>query len=178
MRLLKELDGIVACIALSVTIIVTIVNIIVRYAFKFSLPWSQEVAVTCFSWMVMLGMSYAYKYNMHYGVDFIIVKTPDKVRRLVYILIYSILMIGSSILTYYSILISIKGWFKVTAYLQMPYTYKYISAAIGFMLMSVYSLTYLYLALFKKETFNDIVTQGGSGLATFLKSKIKGGKIK
>ena len=164
-KLLKNLDGIIAGITLSVTAVVTIINVILRYVFSFGIPWAQEVTVTCFSWSVMLGMSYAYKHNMHWGIDFLVTKLPEKARWFVYVTIYTILLIGCSILTYFGIQISINGWFKVTAYFQMPYTYKYLSAAMGFFLMCVYSLQYLYLAFYKKKVFNHIIIQGGEGLA-------------
>ncbi len=166
LKCVKRIDEIFAGTCLFVTVAITAVNVFTRYILNFSIPWAQEVSLTTFTWSIMIGMSCAYRYNMHYGMDFLLTALPKEKSRILRILVYLVMFVGCSVMTYFSVIITTQGWYKVTNYFHMPYTYKYISAVIGFGLMAVYSIQYLFMALRHPEKFYKAVQQGGSGLAT------------
>jgi TRAP-type C4-dicarboxylate transport system permease small subunit len=76
-NIVKNLEEILASIAISITVILVIINVVLRYGFGFIMPWGQELAVLCFIWAVYLGISSCYKHNMHMGVDAILSILPS-----------------------------------------------------------------------------------------------------
>ena len=75
--LFKNLEEILASIAISVTVLMVITNVILRYGFNFVLPWSEELSVICFIWATYLGISSCYKHKLHMGVDVILSFLPQ-----------------------------------------------------------------------------------------------------
>ncbi|MCB1336148.1 MAG: TRAP transporter small permease [Maritimibacter sp.] len=54
---------------LGLMVVVTFVNVILRYVFNASLIWGLEVTLILFAWLVIFGISYAVKTTIHLGVD-------------------------------------------------------------------------------------------------------------
>jgi TRAP-type C4-dicarboxylate transport system permease small subunit len=79
MNLVKNLEEILASIAISITVILVIINVFLRYGFGFVMPWGQELAVLCFIWAIYLGISSCYKHGLHMGVDVILAILPKGV---------------------------------------------------------------------------------------------------
>ncbi|MCC1482276.1 TRAP transporter small permease [Roseibaca sp. Y0-43] len=77
--IIRNLEEILASIAISVTVILVIINVVLRYGFGFVMPWGQELAVLCFIWAVYLGISSCYKHGLHMGVDAILSILPKRV---------------------------------------------------------------------------------------------------
>ena len=80
MFLLKNIEEILASIAISITVLVVIVNVVLRYGFGFVVPWSEELSVICFIWAVYLGISSCYKHKLHMGVDVVVAMLPKKAK--------------------------------------------------------------------------------------------------
>lgn len=80
MFLLKNIEEILASIAISITVLVVIVNVVLRYGFGFVVPWSEELSVICFIWAVYLGISSCYKHKLHMGVDVMVAMLPEKAK--------------------------------------------------------------------------------------------------
>ncbi|WP_062270279.1 TRAP transporter small permease [Endozoicomonas arenosclerae] len=78
--LFKNLEEILASAAISVTVLVVIINVILRYGFGFVVPWSEELSVICFVWAVYLGISSCYKHKLHMGVDVIVAMLPERAK--------------------------------------------------------------------------------------------------
>jgi TRAP-type C4-dicarboxylate transport system permease small subunit len=100
--LFKNIEEILASIAISITILVVITNVILRYGFGFVVPWSEELAVICFIWSVYLGISSCYKHKLHMGVDVIITLLPEKVKIPFQLVISFFLLTINLILAYLS----------------------------------------------------------------------------
>ena len=47
----------------------TALQVLARYVFKISVPWSEETARYVFIWMIFLGSAYAAKKEIHIRVD-------------------------------------------------------------------------------------------------------------
>ena len=58
-------------------------QVIGRYFFNYSIAWSEETATFAQVWLTLLGAGVAMRYNQHVGVDFLILKMPLPVQRLV-----------------------------------------------------------------------------------------------
>lgn len=90
--ILKNLEEILASAAISVTVLVVIINVILRYGFGFVVPWSEELSVICFIWAVYLGVSSCYKHRLHMGVDVVVTLLPNKAQSAFRLFVLTVLL--------------------------------------------------------------------------------------
>ena len=142
MFLLRNLEEILASIAISITVLVVIVNVVLRYGFGFVVPWSEELSVICFIWAVYLGISSCYKHKLHMGVDVIVAMLPTRSKRIfklgvsVFLLGINILM---SVLSYQYLMLSS----KVTPVMGMSYFAINGVLLLSFSLMAIHTVKFI-----------------------------------
>jgi len=71
---------------LGLMVIITFVNVVMRYVFNSSLIWGLEVVLILFAWLVLFGISYGVKITAHLGVDAITNLLPPGTRKAVALL--------------------------------------------------------------------------------------------
>ncbi|MFS8182232.1 TRAP transporter small permease [Pseudovibrio denitrificans] len=59
------------------------VQVIMRYIFSSSLPWSEEFVRWCFIWFIWVGVSYGFKTRRHICVTALINGLPPKVKTMI-----------------------------------------------------------------------------------------------
>lgn len=69
-------------ILMGLMVVVTFVNVVLRYGFNISLIWGLEVVLMLFAWLVLFGISYAFKITSHLGVDAVTNLLPDLGKRI------------------------------------------------------------------------------------------------
>ncbi|MDE0532942.1 MAG: TRAP transporter small permease [Albidovulum sp.] len=69
-------------VILGLMVIVTFINVVMRYGFSASFIWSLEITLVLFSWLVLLGMSYCVKKRAHLGVDALVNIVSRKWKRI------------------------------------------------------------------------------------------------
>ena len=142
MFLLKNIEEILASIAISITVLVVIVNVVLRYGFGFVVPWSEELSVICFIWAVYLGISSCYKHKLHMGVDVVVAMLPEKAKipfRLcvsVFLLALNILM---AVLSYQYLMLSN----KVTPVMGVSYFVINGMLLLCFSLMAIHTVRFI-----------------------------------
>lgn len=142
MFLLKNIEEILASIAISITVLVVIINVVLRYGFGFVVPWSEELSVICFIWAVYLGISSCYKHKLHMGVDVVVAMLPEKAKipfRLcvsVFLLALNILMV---VLSYQYLMLSN----KVTPVMGMSYFAINGVLLLCFSLMAIHTVRFI-----------------------------------
>lgn len=143
MNFIKNLEEILASIAISITVILVIVNVFLRYGFGFVMPWGQELAVLCFIWAIYLGISSCYKHGLHMGVDVIISTLP---RRAVgpFKLGISVFLLGlNGILAYLSFEYTMLSN-KTTPVMGVPYFWVNIVLVLCFGLMALHTVRFIF----------------------------------
>ncbi|MCF7506703.1 MULTISPECIES: TRAP transporter small permease [Vibrio] len=142
MFLLKNIEEILASIAISITVLVVIINVVLRYGFGFVVPWSEELSVICFIWAVYLGISSCYKHKLHMGVDVVVAMLPEKAKipfRLcvsIFLLALNILM---AVLSYQYLMLSN----KVTPVMGMSYFSINGVLLLCFSLMAIHTVRFI-----------------------------------
>ena len=91
--ILRYFEEIFASIAISITVLIVILNVVLRYGFGFVIPWTEELSVICFIWAVYLGGSSCYKNKLHLGVDVVIAQLPEQSRQRYQIVLYSFMLV-------------------------------------------------------------------------------------
>ncbi|EAS41293.1 TRAP transporter small permease [Photobacterium profundum] len=100
--ILKNIEEILASIAISITVLVVIINVILRYGFGFVVPWSEELSVICFIWAVYFGISSCYKHKLHMGVDVVVSLLPQAAKRPFRLVVSSFLLMVNVLMAYLS----------------------------------------------------------------------------
>jgi TRAP-type C4-dicarboxylate transport system permease small subunit len=57
------------------------VNVVTRYLIRFSLAFTEEVVVSLFVWLTLLGASIAFREGLHLGFTYLVDRAPRPVRR-------------------------------------------------------------------------------------------------
>ena len=167
LKCMGKFEEYVSMTMMAVTLLVTVMNVFARYVLRNSLPWSQEVSGIAWTWAVMLGISWAYRTNLHMGIDLLVQKVGPRAKRVLFIITYIILTVAFVFMLYMSFEMTLKGGYKLTNYFKLPYWVKYISAIISFFNMMVYSVRFLYYAVREPGRFVASVSINGGGLDDF-----------
>lgn len=103
MKLRKELDEIseivdkvVSCICIVLTFLMflsVLYQVIGRYLISTSIAWTEEAARYCMIWLAFLGASMLVRSGENSSVTFIKDKFPDRVRRILDIVIIAIMLV-------------------------------------------------------------------------------------
>ncbi|WP_068112651.1 TRAP transporter small permease [Tropicimonas marinistellae] len=66
---------------LGMMVVLTFVNVVLRYVFNESLIWGLEVVLVLFAWLVLFGISHAFRITAHLGVDAVVNIMPPRGQR-------------------------------------------------------------------------------------------------
>ena len=77
-----HLEEILCASLFAVMAIVMFVNIIARYLLKYSLAFTEELVVSLFVWVTLLGASIAFRQQSHLGFSFLIQRLPRNMQRI------------------------------------------------------------------------------------------------
>ena len=80
-KYIDQIEETLIAIFLGLMTLITFSNVIARYIFNGNLLWALEVTLFLFAWLVLLGMSYCVKKQLHIGVDFVVNSLPERWRR-------------------------------------------------------------------------------------------------
>ena len=147
--LFKNVDLFVSGFFLCITVAVVIVNVALRYLFQSGLFWAEEVSTTAFIWSVFVGSAAAYRYKMHIGIDMISQIGPQLWRNFIAVVIDLLMFIINGYIVYLSVLFIQANKLKRTPVLDIPAIYVNLALTVGFSLMAIYALGFLYSDLRK-----------------------------
>jgi len=142
-KILQNYEVLISAMFLSVTVLVVIINVILRYLFQGGLFWVEEVATTCFIWSVFIGAAAAYKYKMHIGIDLITKLFPEKARELISIFINFLMVLINGYICYLSILLIQANSLKRSAVMDIPSVYINSAITVGFGLITIHAVQFL-----------------------------------
>jgi TRAP-type C4-dicarboxylate transport system permease small subunit len=143
-QLLSNFDLIFSGFFLCITVLVVIVNVTLRYLSLGGIFWAEEVATTSFMWSVFIGSAAAYRYKMHIGIDFVSRFGPLPIRRFIAVLIDCLMLAINGYIVYLSIIFINANKLKRTPVLDIPALYVNLALTVGFTLMVLYALNFLY----------------------------------
>ena len=142
--ILNNFEDLVSALFISITTILVVINIILRYIFNSGLVWSEEVATGCFVWSVFIGAVAVFKHRGHVGVDIIVKKMPETMQKAVTLITDIILVALNGYMSYLSVLYISKSYTKMTPVLGISSVYISASVLIAFALMTLYSIKFVW----------------------------------
>lgn len=141
---LNNLEDLVAAFFISITTILVVINIVLRYVFNSGLVWSEEVATGCFVWSVFIGAVAVFKHRGHVGVDIIVKRMPQGMQKAIGLITDVILVALNGYMSYLSIIYISKSYTKMTPVLGISSVYISSSVLIAFVLMTMYSIKFVW----------------------------------
>lgn len=148
---LHNLEDIVAAAFLAVTTVLVIINIVMRYILNSGIVWTEEVATGCFVWSVFIGAAAVFKHRGHVGVDLVVKALPEAARRAVTTVTDIILVVLNGYMSYLAVLYIRTSYTKMTPVLGVSSAYISSSVLIAFVLMTLYSVRFVWDDLFGKK---------------------------
>ncbi|MFD0679675.1 MULTISPECIES: TRAP transporter small permease [unclassified Paenibacillus] len=129
----NNFEEFVGGICLALMTIVTCVNILLRYVFNAPIIWASEVTLILFVWMIMFGMGAAARRNLHPKIEAVHWFVSEKKR------IYIEWMVQVVVIIFLAVMVVLSwdfswnlGMQKLTGFLQLRYTFIYVSMPLGF----------------------------------------------
>ena len=129
--------------------IVVNANVLMRYFLKRPLYWSEEVATGLFVWTVFIGSAYAYRKHAHLGVDILINILPEKIRKVVKVIMDLLELVTLIMLTRTSVQYVMNTMDKLTNTLRVPSWYISGAVPIGFGLSLIFCIYFLVKDIIK-----------------------------
>lgn len=83
LRLLRRVVDVAVLALLAYMACAILAQVVGRYFFNYSIAWSEETATFAQVWLTLLGAGVAMRHNQHVGVDFLILKAPPALQRIV-----------------------------------------------------------------------------------------------
>ena len=100
---------------------VMMLNVIMRYVFANSLPWTTEFVLFVFIWFIMFAMSYGFRSGAHVRVDIALRFLPDRAKTAM-LLLGNLMVLGLFIyLFYFGITLVINGFLSGMRGQLFPY---------------------------------------------------------
>lgn len=123
-RAVDALEETVIALLLAAMTLITFANVVARYVFNSNILWALELTVYLFAWLVLLGVSYGVKKQIHLGVDVVTANVSPGVRKALAViavmccLAFSVLLLKGSWDYWYPF--ATKRAFLVTEDVPMP----------------------------------------------------------
>ena len=151
---LKNAEELIAAGFLIVTTALVVLNIICRYFFNMGMVWSEEVATGCFVWSVFIGAIACFKRRGHVGVDIVVNMLPPALKRAIATLMDIILVVLNAYMFYLSVVFISKSYTKLTPVMGISSAYITAAVVIAFLMMTIYSVIFVYEDFCGKKEVN------------------------
>ena len=76
--LISHIEEIIGATAIAIMLSAIFVNVMLRYIFRSPTAWADELALICMAYVTFVGGAAAYKRNLHFGIDILVDRLPDK----------------------------------------------------------------------------------------------------
>ncbi len=113
-------------------------QVLIRFVFKYPLPWTEEVSRIAFVYAIFIGAAIAVREKTHLNVDFILVILPPamaKALKLVGTLLVGLFLV---FMTWQGIVFVRATGVQVTPVMQVPFRYLYLIIPSSGALMLLY----------------------------------------
>jgi len=87
---IELVEQLVLTILFAAMVLVTFVQVVLRYVFNSGFLWAVQFTSVCFAWLILLGISYGIRHRAHLGVDAFVRLFPERTQR-----IFGLLTVGA-----------------------------------------------------------------------------------
>ncbi len=106
----NKLEEILIGSLLATMVIITCLQVVLRYLLNTGIVWGLEATSYAFLWMVLLGLSYGVRTNSHIAVDALVNWLPNKSKRLILLISVSLGLIYTLSMLFCTVLWAAAAW--------------------------------------------------------------------
>ena len=151
MKFFYKIEDFVTILSLTFIILLTLYNVVLRFIFRTSSLWSDELISFLMLFMAMMGMAIGVKENSHASLENVVCKCPKKLQAVLYIVdgIIVAIFLFTSVFASFQFLETVKGQKMVI--LRWPMTIMYSFILLGCVLASIEHIINMAEAIKNKE---------------------------
>jgi TRAP-type transport system small permease protein len=116
-------------------------QVLIRFVFKYPLPWTEEVSRIAFVYTIFIGATIAVRQKAHLNIDFLLAVLPTRLARAITLLATALVAVFLVSVTWLGIEFVRATGVQVTPVMQIPFRHLYV------IIPSCGSLMLLYLIL-------------------------------
>jgi len=145
------LDAVIASL-FAVILLITILQVILRYVFNQSIIGGNELMEGLFIYTTAIGAAAAIRRRQHINISYIIQQLPDFLQRLDDILVHALIAFLNGVMVFYSIRWISKVGSNESPVMRVPEWIFQISIPIGCSLVILYCLATIVLVIWDEQT--------------------------
>ncbi len=127
---------VVCAVLLTVMVLTLFVQVLARYVFLASTPWSEEIAVYCFIWVVLLGTSLGVRDHSHLVADVLPESLPPVLDKGLTALSHALVTVAALVFLWYGADYARLGLTRLSFSMGFPMFYIYVALPItGFAML-------------------------------------------
>ena len=123
--------------------ILVIAQILFRYVFKFSAPWTEEAARYLMIWMALLAAGIAFQTGQHFNIDFVTSRLRAKTRKKIAFFTGFLTFIFILCIILWGIPFAILGFFTISPGLEITMFLPYLAVPVAGGVMMLNLIVYL-----------------------------------
>ncbi|SPH20969.1 C4-dicarboxylate TRAP transporter small permease protein DctQ [Ascidiaceihabitans donghaensis] len=114
-RWVNEFEETAIALILGAMLVITFINVVLRFAFNSGLIWGLDAVANLFAWLVIFGASYAIKTTSHLGVDAVTNLFSPPIRRV-------LALIAGALCVLFAVLLMKGAWDAWANFANLPQT--------------------------------------------------------
>ena len=146
----------IGVVLMLIMVIAVTYQVVMRYVFNNTPPWTEEVSLILMAWFVYFGVVIGFKENLHIGVTFIVEKFPKKMIFAIEILNNFLILGLSALFLHFGFSLA---WFvranRLPATGASASLFYYIIALAGVLMILVVLGKFAEQVIKRKELLND-----------------------
>ncbi len=113
-------------------------QVLIRFVFKYPLPWTEEVSRIAFVYSIFIGAAIAVREKTHLNIDVVLVLLPKGMARVITVLGTLLVGVFLSFVTWEGIVLVRETGVQMTPVMQIPFRYLYLIVPASGALMLLY----------------------------------------
>ncbi len=99
-KIWDHLEEILGSLILTVMLVITFANVLTRYLITYPLAFTEEITISMFVWVVLLGTAIAFRTNAHLAMTFFYDFMPNSVKKVFFIISTAMSIVFFSLLVW------------------------------------------------------------------------------
>lgn len=134
-KVLDKIEDVVLVLMFAVMVLVIFFQVIMRYIFNNSLPWSEELGKFLFVWISWIGISIGHRRGEHIKIELLTGKLPYKAAQICNMLSELVVIWICAVTAYYGVIMTISQNHVNYAGIKISMSWGYVSVTVGCVLM-------------------------------------------
>jgi TRAP-type C4-dicarboxylate transport system permease small subunit len=126
------------CLLLIGIVLLTFIEVLFRNVFKWSLAWTEELAIFLFVWLAALASAYAFKLGTHFAIRFLVNRLGKETQKSIGFVVMLIISLFLILFTWKAVEYTIRMSGQIAPSTGLSMAVPYSSAIVGGLLMLYY----------------------------------------